>query len=74
MKNSLEGKPTLNQATSITIYDYIKLFMNTVGPKMLYSANDIIMLLRENNEMQLINAFLEKVWGKIKIIQLKILI
>lgn len=37
MKNFLEGKPTLNQATTITMHDYIKLFMNTVSPKMLFS-------------------------------------
>lgn len=35
MENLLEGKQTLNQATSIATHDSIKLFMNTVSPKML---------------------------------------
>lgn len=52
MENLLEGKQTLNQATSIAIHDSIKLFMNTVSPKMLYAANYIITLSRKNSEMQ----------------------
>lgn len=53
MTNLLEGKQTFNQATSIVRHDYIKLFMNTVSPKMLYSTNYIITLLRKKiSEMQ----------------------
>lgn len=41
-----------NQATFVTIHDYIKLLMNTESAKMLYSANYIIILSRKNNQMQ----------------------
>lgn len=74
MTNLLEGKQTCNQATSIAIHDYIKLYKHSKSKNAISSKVYHTIEKKKIVKCKLINAFLCTVREKLKIIQLKILI